>query len=168
MVATRPLPRGIPPGVLAWYYICLRCRNRSKKENIPHEEVFRVCRIFWSNIESLIDEDNLSNEIRNAVWAKRVHWVIWKIRLTASETGRFQPFLWFISFRLKEMNKLSRHFPKMTSHIKNLGIPYIFSQINLGIPTKSRIFARAKSFKKNVRYGTNWKNIQTQDLQSDA
>ena len=38
-------------------------------ENIPHEEVFRGMQILWIDIESRIAVRNLSNEMRNAVWA---------------------------------------------------------------------------------------------------
>ena len=38
-------------------------------ENIPHEEVFRGMQILWIDIETRIAVRNLSNEMRNAVWA---------------------------------------------------------------------------------------------------
>ena len=75
-------------------------------ENIPHEEVFRGMQILWINIESPIAERNLRNEIRNAVWAKRVHWVIWRICVPASELRTFSRSFFCFGFLSGDRKKM--------------------------------------------------------------
>jgi hypothetical protein len=75
-------------------------------ENIPHEEVFRGMQILWINIESRIAERNLRNEIRNAVWAKRVHWVIWRICVPASELRTFSRSFFCFGFLSGDRKKM--------------------------------------------------------------
>ena len=47
------------------------------------------CKFFESILSLRLRNGNLRNEMRNAVWAKRVHWAIWRICVPASELRTF-------------------------------------------------------------------------------
>ena len=76
----------------------------SKKLNPAGMSAFRTKRLKSMQVFLMISSLNLwlSNEMRNAVWAKRVHWVIEKTCVRANESGRRLFFLFRLSSAKKD------------------------------------------------------------------